>query len=70
VDASAASISFRDRTALRDCTKACARGEQSPAGWFFVTPNNQTYLSRTYVYNGCAVAAFTNTADVLGAIKG
>lgn len=68
VDASAASLTFWDRTAMRDYTKACARGEQSPTGWFFVTLNNQTYLSRTYVYNGRAVAAFTSTADVLATI--
>ncbi len=68
VDASADSLGYWDRTAMREYTKACARGEETPFGWVFVTLKDQVYLSKTYLYNGRAVTAFTNTDHVLATI--
>ena len=68
VDASASSLGYWDRTAMREYTKARARDNKSLAGWNFVALNNQTYLTKSYVYDGRSVTAFTNTADVLATI--
>jgi sensor histidine kinase YesM len=68
VDASAGTMSYWDRNAMREYTISCARGEKMPVGWQFLVFNDQTYLSKSYVYNGRAVSAFTNTADVLASI--
>lgn len=68
VDASAATIGYWDRAAMRDYTRECARGDKTPNGWSFVSLNDQTYLTRSYIYNGRAVSAFTNTTDVLATI--
>ena len=68
VDASASSLGYWDRTAMREYTKDRARDNKSIAGWNFVALNNQTYLTKSYVYDGRSVTAFTNTADVLATI--
>ncbi|HWQ05606.1 MAG TPA: histidine kinase [Feifaniaceae bacterium] len=68
VDAAANSLGYWDRTAMRNYTKACAAGTITPTGWSFVTLNGQTYLTKSFVYNGRSVTAFTNTTDVLATI--
>ena len=68
VDASAGSLSYWDRTLMREYTTACARGDKLPYGWQFLPFNGQTYLAKSYIYSGRAVTAFTNTKDVLAAI--
>lgn len=68
VDAAATTLNYWDRDAMRNYTIACARGEELPIGWLFVSLNNKTYLAKTYLYNGRAVSAFTTTQDVLATI--
>lgn len=68
LDASASSLGYWDRTAMRDYAKSAARGEQETSAWVFAALNEQTYLVKSYVYDGRAVTAFTNTADVLTTI--
>jgi sensor histidine kinase YesM len=68
VDAAATTLNYWDRNAMRDYTSACARGEEMPVGWLFVSLNNKPYLAKTYLYNGRAVSAFTSTRDVLATI--
>lgn len=68
VDASSSSLNYWDRTAVREYTKTRAGENDSPAGWNFVSLNGQTYLAKSYVYDGRSVTAFTNTADVLATI--
>ncbi|MCE5188537.1 MAG: histidine kinase [Eubacteriales bacterium] len=68
LDASATSLGYWDRAAMRDYAKACSLGEEQAGIWRFILLNGQTYLSKAYVYNGRAVVAFTNTADVLATI--
>ena len=68
VDASAGTLSYWDRNAMREYALACAHGEQSPVGWSFITLNNRTYLARSYIYSGRTVSAFTSTDDVLATI--
>ena len=68
VDASSSSLNYWDRTALREYTKTRAGENDSTAGWNFVSLNGQTYLAKSYVYDGRSVTAFTNTADVLATI--
>ncbi|HWP21541.1 MAG TPA: histidine kinase [Candidatus Cryosericum sp.] len=68
VDASASTLGYWDRTAMREYTKARAGENKSLAGWNFVILNSQTYLTKSYVYDGRSVTAFTNTADVLATI--
>lgn len=67
VDASASSLGYWDRTAMREYAKAAARGG-APSAWIFVTLNEQTYLVKSFVYDGRTVTAFTNTEDVLATI--
>lgn len=68
VDAAATTLNYWDRDAMRDYTSACARGEETPIGWSFVSLNNHMYLTKSYFYNGRAVSAFTGTNDVLATI--
>ncbi|HAX40818.1 MAG TPA: hypothetical protein DCY10_08095, partial [Clostridiales bacterium] len=68
VDAAATTLNYWDRNAMREYAIACAHGDKTPTGWSFVQLNNQTYLTRSYIYNGRAVSAFTSTADVLATI--
>ena len=68
VDAAATSLNYWDRDAMRAYATACARGEETPVGWSFVRLNNNTYLTKSYVYNGRAVSAFTDTQEVLASI--
>ena len=68
VDAAATTLNYWDRGAMRDYTIACARGEEAPVGWSFVSLNNSMYLTKSYIYNGRAVSAFTSTSDVLATI--
>ncbi|MEA4915632.1 MAG: histidine kinase [Christensenella sp.] len=68
VDAAATTLNYWDRTAMREYTLACARGQALPVGWTFVTLNHRTYLTRSYIYNGRAVSAFTSTDNVLATI--
>lgn len=68
VDASAVTLSYWDRNAMREYALSCAHGQETPVGWSFVTLNNRTYLTRSYIYNGRAVSAFTSTDDVLETI--
>ncbi len=68
VDAAATSLNYWDRDAMREYTLASAHGKETPTGWTFLTLNNQTFLTRSYIYNGRAVSAFTSTDDVLATI--
>ena len=68
VDAAATTLNYWDRNAMREYAIACAHGANTPTGWSFVQLNNQMYLTRSYIYNGRAVSAFTSTADVLATI--
>lgn len=61
VDAQASSVTYWDRYAMRQYTIDCASGGDIPKTWRFVTLNGKTYLSKLYVYNGRAAAAYTAT---------
>jgi len=68
VDASFKSLNYWDRNAMREYSLACAHGQKQPTGWSFITLNDRVYLTRSYIYNGRAVSAFTDTHDVLATI--
>jgi len=68
VDAAAITLNYWDRYAMREYATACARGDETPVGWSFISLNNRTYLTKSYIYNGRAVSAFTSTDDVLATI--
>lgn len=59
VDAQASSVTYWDRYTMRQYTIDCARSGGIPTTWQFVTLNGKAYLSKLYVYNGRAAAAYT-----------
>ncbi len=70
VDAQASSVTYWEREALRQYTVECARRDDIPRAWRFVTLNGRAYLCKMSVYNGRAAAAYTAADVFLAAVPG
>lgn len=68
LDAQAVPMNLRQRTELRDFTKASTIDSSTSAKWFFEDVGNTRYLIKIYAYNGRSVAAFINADSFLASI--
>jgi sensor histidine kinase YesM len=68
VDASTKSISYDERTALREYAVTSAAVDSPPRGWHIVILNGKSYLSKMFVYRNRVAAAFTATDDFLSTV--
>lgn len=68
VDASSTSVSYRERSAMRDFAVQSASAAAQPRQWRFVTLAGKTYLFKMYIYRNRVAAAFTETGDFLATV--
>ncbi len=68
LDAQSTTLTYWDRSALRDYTLEYAHQTGITAQWNFAELNGKTYLYKMYVYNGRAAAAFTSAEHFMATI--